>query len=138
MQSIREEPGTFLWGCLVRQGRFWALWPASRQASHWQQQAIGVWYGIVLSGAVFGAVSFVRLRWSGDAHTSESDEPGLEVWLPAAALLVSLVLVHSVYWSNMRMRAPLVPMLSLLAAVGIQRLLGHLAIARDGGQKRTE
>lgn len=138
MQSIREEPGTFLWGCVIRQGWFWALWPASRQASLWQQRAIGIWYAVVLGWAALGGVLLARSRGSGKASAGQSDVATLRRWLPAVALLVSLVLVHSVYWSNMRMRAPLVPMLSLLAAVGVQRLVGHLATARSGGQKRSE
>ncbi|MFN7733058.1 MAG: phospholipid carrier-dependent glycosyltransferase [Pirellula sp.] len=138
MQSIREEPGTFLWGCVIRQGWFWALWPSSRQASDWQQRAIGIWYAIALGCAAWGGVSLARSGWRKGATTGQGDVDALRLWLPAVALLVSLILVHSVYWSNMRMRAPLVPMLSLLAAVGVQGLLGHLATARDGGQKRTE
>jgi len=138
MKSIRDEPGTFLWGCVVRQGWFWALWPSTRQASLWQQRAIGIWYAVVLGWAAWGGVSLARSRWRKSAATSQRNVSALRHWLPALALLVSLVLVHSVYWSNMRMRAPLVPMLSLLAAVGVQQLLGHLATARDGGQKRTE
>jgi hypothetical protein len=34
----------------------------------------------------------------------------------AVALLISFTLVHAFYWADMRMRAPLVPVLALLAA----------------------
>lgn len=39
-------------------------------------------------------------------------------WLPAVLLVVSFAALHLVYWSNLRMRAPVEPMLALLAARG--------------------
>ena len=38
-------------------------------------------------------------------------------WLAAIALVLSLVAVHAFYWSNMRMRAPAIPAMAMLAAV---------------------
>jgi hypothetical protein len=38
--------------------------------------------------------------------------------LPLCVIL-NFTLVHLVYWSNMRMRAPLVPLIALLAALGL-------------------
>ena len=47
--------------------------------------------------------------------------------LPAIALTLSLMLattlVHSIYWSNIRMRAPLTPLVVTIAALGIARRL---------------
>lgn len=40
-------------------------------------------------------------------------------WIATFALVLSLIAVHSVYWSNMRMRAPAVPALAILAAVAV-------------------
>ncbi len=37
----------------------------------------------------------------------------------AVAPIVTLTLIHSVYWTDLRMRAPLVPALALLAATGV-------------------
>ncbi len=34
-------------------------------------------------------------------------------------LAIALTGVHLVYWSNMRMRAPVTPLLALVAAVGL-------------------
>jgi len=47
-----------------------------------------------------------------------SDE--LQKWLLLALLVISLFAVHIVYWSNMRMRAPLETTLALLAARSTQ------------------
>jgi hypothetical protein len=38
-------------------------------------------------------------------------------WMAVIMLVLSLVAVHAVYWSNMRMRAPAIPGLAILAAV---------------------
>ncbi len=39
------------------------------------------------------------------------------LWLVAVAAVLAFTLVHAVYWSNARMRAPLVPVVALLAIV---------------------
>jgi hypothetical protein len=48
-----------------------------------------------------------------------NDMPSLGLWVPAFSLVVSLQLVHLIFWSNMRMRAPLMPVLYILFAVGL-------------------
>ena len=40
-------------------------------------------------------------------------------WRPVLVLIVSFTAVHSIYWADMRMRAPLVPAIALLAAAGL-------------------
>lgn len=42
-------------------------------------------------------------------------------WIAAITLVLSLVAVHAFYWSNMRMRAPAIPALAILAAVALVR-----------------
>jgi hypothetical protein len=37
----------------------------------------------------------------------------------AAALMLSLLAVHTFYWCNLRMRAPAIPVLSIVAAIGL-------------------
>ena len=39
-------------------------------------------------------------------------------WAPPLLLILALTAVHAVYWSNLRMRAPVMPMVAALAAVG--------------------
>jgi hypothetical protein len=70
--------------------------------------AIGVWYAVIDVLAVIGLLLsardvFVRQRW---------------MWMPGVLLALSLTLVHSVYWSNMRMRAPAMPLVYMLAVQG--------------------
>ena len=40
-------------------------------------------------------------------------------WMLPLCLILNFTLVHLVYWSNMRMRAPLVPLIALIAARGL-------------------
>ena len=48
-------------------------------------------------------------------------------WLWGMALAMSLSAVHAVYWSSLRMRAPVVPVVALLAAVGGRQVLQRLS-----------
>jgi hypothetical protein len=104
--TIAGDPGTALRGCLIRVGWLWALWPSARQASPTAQIAIAAWYVLHFLLALLGSMVWTRLGL------------GRRRWLPGLALVISLTMVHCVYWSNMRMRAPAVPVLGLLAGVG--------------------
>ncbi len=43
------------------------------------------------------------------------------VWWPIPTLVLTLTLVHAVYWSNMRMRAPAIPAIAMLAAAALHK-----------------
>lgn len=142
MDTIRSEPWVFLRGCVVRLGWFWAMWPSERQAGPTIRWGIFLWYGAVyglaMAGAVFGLVAWhhgTQDRW--DVRNEQTRLNRLRsawfVWAPGIALVISLMMVHSVYWSNMRMRGPAVPVISLLAACGVARLL-----RRHLGKKPSE
>ena len=131
METIRSEPWVFLRGCAVRLGWFWAMWPSERQAGLGVRWGIFLWYGAVYGCAVSGLVAGF-LAWR---HGSQDDGAALNRqtrlnrlrfswfgWAPGIALVISLMMVHSVYWSNMRMRGPAVPVVSLVAACGIASL----------------
>lgn len=105
--TMLNNPAFFLRGCAIRSGWLWALWPSPRQASTPTQIAIAAWYVTVFCFAIAGCMQLLR---SG-RH--------LQRWLPGLLLVASLTIVHSVYWSNMRMRAPTVPIISLLGGVGL-------------------
>jgi hypothetical protein len=112
-QSIRANPVLFFKACAIREGWMWAWWPAEHQA-HWiLRVAIGIWYAITTTAGFVGLIRLLGRTGS---------EPKFACWLPALTLAVSLCLVHAVYWSNMRMRAPIIPVISLLAVYGSQGL----------------
>lgn len=112
-QSIRANPVLFFKACAIREGWMWAWWPAEHQA-HWiLRVAIGIWYAITTIAAFVGLIRLLGRAGS---------EPKFVCWLPALTLAASLCLVHAVYWSNMRMRAPIIPVISLLAVYGSRGL----------------
>lgn len=119
-QSIRHQPGMFAYACLTRVGRFWGVLPrnvASRESSPTEsplmrglRYGIAVWYACVF---LFALLTIAELRM---ALTRPP-------WLWGLSLAISFTAAHAVYWSDLRMRAPLVPVVSLLAARGAQRLM---------------
>lgn len=131
METIRSEPWVFLRGCAVRLGWFWAMWPSGRQAGPTVRWGIFLWYVAVYLFALIGIVSGLRawhtgLRDDGAALNRQTRLNRLRFawfgWAPGIALVLSLMMVHSVYWSNMRMRGPAVPVVSFVAACGIASL----------------
>jgi 4-amino-4-deoxy-L-arabinose transferase-like glycosyltransferase len=112
-RTIRQQPGTFLYASLVRVGYLWSplahrVDPHESRWVMWMRWGAAVWYIAVLALAVVGAV---RLR--GTLLTSP--------WVWGALCVLALTLVHTVYWTNMRMRAPLMPIVGLLAAAACCR-----------------
>jgi 4-amino-4-deoxy-L-arabinose transferase-like glycosyltransferase len=102
---IVQHPREFAESCWLRQKRFWNLFPGGTDAGSLPtivQWGVAVFFLVELSAA---AVGFWRLR---------RDE--FLTWLPLVLLVISFAGLHLVYWSNLRMRAPVEPALALLAA----------------------
>jgi hypothetical protein len=108
---IIENPLKFMRACVQRIRRFWSCWPsASSGFSSVLVQLVGVYYLGTFALAAVGA-----FRWK-------------EIWsrywaLPV--LVLALTVVHSVYWSNARMRSAVVPAISLATAAAFQRSKNH-------------
>ncbi|MEY4565031.1 MAG: hypothetical protein RLY14_1 [Planctomycetota bacterium] len=103
--TIRERPAIATWSAVVRLGWLWTPLPNPRpdSASKW---LICVWYIGLYVVALLGAYKL------GAANKSF---PWFVGWL----LVLSVTMVHAVYWSNMRMRSPALPMLYLLTGWGL-------------------
>jgi hypothetical protein len=110
-RNIRDEPAAFLSACWFRFLRFWNVAPlgAVRQSLPaplvW---GVGAYYSVVTIGFLAGLVLLRREEWPR--------------WMPPALLIASFTLVHLLYWSNARMRAPLIPAIALLATYGMVRV----------------
>lgn len=106
--SIANDPAGFLRACLYRVRRFWGLFPneppAGTPALGW---AVGVWYGLLFALAIAGLRQLwkYRLLWQSP-------------WLFGLLLMLSFTAIHAVYWTDMRMRAPVMPVVCLAAAAG--------------------
>jgi hypothetical protein len=123
-KHIRAEPAMFAYSCLVRVGRLWAVLPHQTSADESPTRrglryAVGIWYAFELMLAALGAWF---LRGQLFKHP----------WLWATLLVLSLTLVHAFYWTDMRMRAPLMPVVALAAAYGALVLAcGRQAISAE-------
>lgn len=112
-QTIRQQPGMFATSVFIRWGWLWALWPS--EGSLPVRLAIGIWYAGWYAAALLGV--FTSLR------SSFWKQQGRKIAMPAILFVATLTLIHGVYWSNMRMRAPAMPILYLAGAFGCSSLL---------------
>ena len=137
-QAIRAQPGTFLYACAVRIGRFWSPLPHRVTADETQfhrlsRYAVALWYLPEFALALLGIWSARRgeereergegKRERGRVFPSPAPDPpsphppSARLW---AFLLVACLLAgHVVYWTDMRMRAPIMPVVAIFAAAGL-------------------
>jgi 4-amino-4-deoxy-L-arabinose transferase-like glycosyltransferase len=113
-ENIQREPLMFAYACLVRVGRLWGVMPhqtsldesTSRRGLRY---AIAIWYVFVLSLAAVGAWRLGRKLLA-------------DGWIWGTLLLISFTVVHVFYWTDLRMRAPLMSVVVLLATQGVLTL----------------
>jgi len=116
---IRRQPLMFLWSACVRVCRLWSPFPnalGGRQS--WLLRLVGIYGCCLYVAMLLGAVRLGRRLLTAK-------------WLPVLTLLLTLTAVHAVYWSNIRMRAPAVPAIALLAAAAIPPLRGRRESANE-------
>ena len=107
-QSISAQPGLFVRACALRFVLFWNAMPLLPSRSSLARPvvwALCVGYVVELSLFILGLATLVR---RGDRR-----------WVFPVCVILNFTAVHLVYWSNMRMRAPLVPLIALIAALGL-------------------
>ncbi|MGB7342984.1 MAG: hypothetical protein WBD20_02115 [Pirellulaceae bacterium] len=102
--TIDRQPMMFVWSCFVRVGRLWSPMPHhSPGRGRTKVIAVGVYY---LTMYVAVLVALWRFRHQVFAAR----------WWAIWTLAITLSGVHAVYWTNIRMRAPIIPALAILAA----------------------
>jgi len=113
LDTIANDPGGFLRACLYRLRRFWGLVPIEPSDKPGMRYAIGAWYFALFAYALAGLWQLGRSRrlWQSP-------------WLFGLLLTLTFMAVHTVYWTDMRMRAPITSVVCLAAAVGTQWLWG--------------
>jgi hypothetical protein len=129
-KAIAAEPGVFVRACVLRFVLFWnvmPLLPSRSTLPHPVVWALCVGYVAELVLFVAGLVGLFRqfrLVRIGDRR-----------WVLPLCLILNFTLAHLVYWSNMRMRAPLVPLIGLVAAVGLSTWFNRRKVNKfvDGG-----
>jgi hypothetical protein len=106
LRFIAAHPLDFLKATGARLGRFWAIAPAAWVYSRPLRLATALWTIPFWFFAVRGLFRRDSLAW-----------PSVAPWM----MIVGLTLVHAVFWTDLRMRAPIVPALALLASRGVSR-----------------
>lgn len=104
-EHILAEPELFVRACLLRLRRFWSLSPGGADTAAVPSALrvpLAMFYGATFLLAAVGLYRALRVDSSR--------------WLPAILLMAAFTAVHLVYWSNARMRAPVVPVVAVLAA----------------------
>ncbi|MBI3863048.1 MAG: glycosyltransferase family 39 protein [Planctomycetia bacterium] len=104
LRYIRNDPRTALRSGLTLLGRMWSIAPATTgdaSRSTALRVAIGVFYVPVLVAMLVGMFRVATKSW--------------KTWWPPLVLILGFTCVHALYWADMRMRAPLVPAIALLA-----------------------
>jgi 4-amino-4-deoxy-L-arabinose transferase-like glycosyltransferase len=131
-QAIRAKPGTFLYACLVRIGRFWSPLPHRLMADEsplrrLSRYVVGLWYTVVFLLAIVGAWRLhrsSRRSFAEEAAIFESPKR-FRPWRWGLLLIACLMVAHVVYWTDMRMRAPIMPVVALFAAAGLAGCRPH-------------
>lgn len=116
-KAIGDEPLMFARASLMRVSRLWGMvpWqtnPNESARTRWLRYSVGVFYALEFSLAIVGIWTLGKKLFQ-------------PPWAWGTLLVLSFTLVHTFYWTDMRMRAPLVPVIALVAAVGAGRVWAH-------------
>ncbi|WP_146595420.1 hypothetical protein [Novipirellula galeiformis] len=107
--TIARQPAMFVWSCVVRLARLWSPMPHHVPGRSWPPIIlVTVYYGVFSIAVILGCVRLGRSILG----------PG---WWAIGALVLTLSAVHTIYWSNLRMRSPAIPSLAVVAAAALRR-----------------
>jgi 4-amino-4-deoxy-L-arabinose transferase-like glycosyltransferase len=109
VETIRRDPGGFVRACLWRIGRLLSPMP---------QRTGGPAGSAIVAVVIFYCGSILLMLLGGWQLGGRLLQPR---WAAPLLLLAALVAVHLFYWTNMRMRAPLVPAMAVVAAAALCR-----------------
>lgn len=111
LEDIQEDRLGFALACGYRLTRLWGVLPLDTvreesTARRLARYAVALWYSAVMLVAALGVWSLGWKLWQSP-------------WLWGVLLCIAFTLVHAVYWTDLRMRAPLTPMIALTAAFAL-------------------
>lgn len=109
MRTIRRQPRDFLLSCGWRLARLWDILPQIPLpiAVRW---GLASWYLAIFGGGLIGTVVILlQKRWES---------------LLFLLMILNVSAVHLLYWTDLRMRAPLLPLVAILATLGWQTIFG--------------
>ena len=106
-KNIQENPRGFVGSCWLKLRRFWNLAPQAEAQSPVVTWALRAFYLLVFAGLL------LTVR-----HRGKKSQVARVVFGLAWCMLLAFTAVHIFYWTNTRMRAPLVAAIALLSARG--------------------
>ncbi|MDO4558418.1 MAG: hypothetical protein Q4C47_05590 [Planctomycetia bacterium] len=118
--AIREDPTGFLRASAYRLRRFFGVVPYGtepesvvRCMARW---GVVVYFVFCAVRGGVGVVGGIRCRvWTGD----------VDRWILCVTMVLTTVAIHSVYWTDIRMRSVIVPILAVVAAGGLVGLVSR-------------
>lgn len=106
--TVRQQPTEFLQACTLRLRRFWALGQAGAPLT-----ALGLltacWYLVLWTGLLLRLLQLLRTGRRSLLNSAE-----MPLWI----CLLAFVGTHLLYWTDVRMRTPVMPLLIILAVQG--------------------
>ncbi len=117
LKLLRERPRDFLRASVARVGRLWGLAPSGAVYPTWLRLGTAAWTAPLWLALAVGLTARSTWRWPAAS---------------APAILLALTLVHVAYWTDLRMRAPIVPAVALIASGA------RLSRSKDAGRDDRE
>ena len=125
--AITADPLSFLKATWLRLTRFWAITTAESMGPRWISASTGLWYSVLWLGLLMERMAAWQVRKTvGRSRVAD-------LWL----VVLSFMLMHAVYWTDARMRAPLMPVLVVLSLIGWQSAVGSLARLRRTNERSS-
>jgi 4-amino-4-deoxy-L-arabinose transferase-like glycosyltransferase len=135
-RTIRQNPGMFVALSAYRVVQLWSPLPNLIQANtsglrRQLRYPVAAWYSVVFALALVAGIYGVATGPAGNRLAVWLNSP----WLYGFALCLVFTAVHSVYWSNLRMRAPLMPFIACASAIGADILMRKLRPRQTLGER---
>ena len=111
-KTIQRQPAEFLQACWLRFQRFWALGQAGAPLTT-LSLLTACWYLVLWTGLLLRLLQLLR-----QGRCSLSNFAEMQLWI----CLLAFVGTHLFYWTDARMRTPVMPLLFILAALGYKHL----------------
>lgn len=115
--AIRADIPAFWSATALRIQRFWAITSATEEMPWPVRTVVGIWYTLLWAGLGLGVLFDIFRFGPAGQPARESAAAVLKLWL----VVFSFLLIHAVYWTDTRMRAPVMPILIVLSCVGWSR-----------------
>ena len=110
-----ERPRDFVRASLARLGHFWSVAPAASVYPAFVRYATMAWTVPLWAVFLLGLANRSIRSWPRVA---------------AAVVVLGLTLVHAFFWTDLRMRAPIVPAIALIASGAVWPRTGGRGIVR--------